>query len=79
MVKATDQAGNQSVSHITFEVIPRKNVIQKAVEPIKVFVLNGKDAKGNYDLEGEDDKSIFAVLILTGLLTGAGVIKKKFL
>ena len=79
MVKATDQAGNQSVSHITFEVIPRKNVIQKAVEPIKVFVLNGKDAKGNYDQEGEDDKSIFAGLVLTGLLTGAGVIKKKFL
>ena len=78
-VKAADRAGNQAVSRMTFTVIPKKNVIQKAVEPIKVLVLNGKDAKGNYDQEGQDDKSIFAGLVLTGLVTGAGIIKKKFL
>lgn len=65
VVRAGDRAGNETVSSIAFEIIPKKNVVEKVIEPIKkLFVSEPEEAMT--EESSEDIKSTHAKRVKKG-------------
>ena len=63
-VKAVDQAGNQTTSYMSFQIIPQKTVLQKLADPIKKMTLKKAEKKEKDDHYGIIILPAAAILII---------------
>lgn len=77
--KACDKAGNQAISRVAFEVIPKETVVQKAVKPFqKIFMGEAPvHKKGEKEEQESGRKWIIVVCGTVFLICGAYVLRKK--
>lgn len=76
IVKACDQAGNQKVSGILFEIIPKETVLQKVIKPVKKLFVGEKDTKMREKVRGKNRKNkedLPYIWLLVAVLAGASV------
>ncbi len=86
-VNASDRAGNESVKSIFFEIIPKKTLIEKITEPMKLQWSPGKKAKLQFPKTGKQDKAlkkgmsgplrVLCFSVFGGIITAAGVLYYK--
>lgn len=86
-VKARDLAGNEKVSRIGFQIEPERNFFQKIADPVKNYILYGKDKEAEKNRkEGEKsqyhDKTgkrnhLWTGFSMLGILGMTGIYKKE--